>query len=71
MTSLLIKDATILTLDADDRIIERGHVAVEDGRIVAVGAGGTAGHVNAKSTARIVSSRRASSTRTHILSRVR
>ena len=35
--SLLIRNATVLTVDADDRIIEDGAVLVEDGRIAAVG----------------------------------
>jgi cytosine/adenosine deaminase-related metal-dependent hydrolase len=39
MSTLLIRGATILTLDADDRVIEDGHVLVRDGVIAAVGAG--------------------------------
>ena len=35
--SLLVRNVTVLTVDADDRIIEDGAVFVEDGRIVAVG----------------------------------
>ena len=35
--SLLIRNATILTVDAADRVIEDGAVYVEDGRIAAVG----------------------------------
>ena len=35
--SLLIRDAAILTLDAQDRFIDRGDILVEDGVIVAVG----------------------------------
>lgn len=39
MTSLLIRNATILTLDAGDTVIERGYLAVNGGRIAAVGVG--------------------------------
>ena len=35
--SLLIRNATVLTVDAEDRVIEDGAVYVENGRIVAVG----------------------------------
>ena len=35
--SLLIRNATVLTVDAGDRVIEDGAVYVEDGRIAAVG----------------------------------
>ena len=35
--SLLIRNATVLTVDAADRVIEDGAVYVEDGRIAAVG----------------------------------
>src|SRR5215467_6373688 len=35
----LIHDATILTLDAQDRVIDNGHVLVRDGAIAAVGSG--------------------------------
>ena len=35
--SLLITHATILTVDADNRVIDDGAVCVEDGRIAAVG----------------------------------
>ena len=37
LTSLLIENGTIVTMGADDRIIENGYVAMEDGRITAVG----------------------------------
>lgn len=43
MTTTLIRDATILTLDAAARIFARGHILVRDGTIVAVGDGGYAG----------------------------
>ena len=39
MTLKLLHDATILTLDAQDRVIDNGHVLVRDGAIAAVGAG--------------------------------
>jgi 5-methylthioadenosine/S-adenosylhomocysteine deaminase len=39
MTSVLIQDATILTLDSDDRILAPGYVWIEDGAITAVAAG--------------------------------
>ena len=35
--SLLITNATVLTVDAEDRVINDGAVYVEDGRIAAVG----------------------------------
>ena len=35
--SLLITNATVLTVDAEDRVIKDGAVLVEDGRIAAVG----------------------------------
>ena len=35
--SLLVTGATVLTVDAEDRIINDGAVYVEDGRIAAVG----------------------------------
>ncbi len=38
MVDLLIRDATIITMDAERRIIERGAIAIDDGRIVAIGA---------------------------------
>ncbi|MGQ0654602.1 MAG: amidohydrolase family protein [Betaproteobacteria bacterium] len=38
MASILIKDAALLTLDDEDRFIERGSVSVVDGEIRAVGA---------------------------------
>jgi 5-methylthioadenosine/S-adenosylhomocysteine deaminase len=37
--SLLIRDATILTLDAEDRILSPGHVLIEDGIIARAGPG--------------------------------
>jgi cytosine/adenosine deaminase-related metal-dependent hydrolase len=39
MTTTLVRDATILTLDAAERVFARGHVLVRDGTIVAVGDG--------------------------------
>ena len=39
MSALLIRGATILTLDSGDRVIEDGHVLVRDGVIAAVGDG--------------------------------
>lgn len=39
MTALLIRGATILTLDAADRVIEDGHVLVQHGVITEVGPG--------------------------------
>ena len=39
MSALLIRGATILTLDSGDRVIEDGHVLVHDGVIAAVGDG--------------------------------
>ena len=39
MTSLLIENAAILTLDAAERFIEAGHLLVQDGRIAAVAPG--------------------------------
>lgn len=37
MTSLLIENGTIVTMGADDRIIENGYVTVKEGRITGVG----------------------------------
>lgn len=37
MTDILIRDAMILTLDAEDRLIDRGDILIRDGAIVAVG----------------------------------
>ena len=37
MTSLLIENGTIVTMGADDRIIENGYVTVNDGKITGVG----------------------------------
>jgi 5-methylthioadenosine/S-adenosylhomocysteine deaminase len=34
---LMIRDAVILTVDANDQVIDRGAIAIRDGRIVAVG----------------------------------
>ena len=39
MTTTLIHDTTILMLDAQDRVIDNGHVLIRDGDIAAVGAG--------------------------------
>ncbi|HUC51508.1 MAG TPA: amidohydrolase family protein [Xanthobacteraceae bacterium] len=39
MSTLLLENGTILTLDRDERIIDNGHVFVRDNRIVAVDAG--------------------------------
>ncbi|MFD1329160.1 amidohydrolase family protein [Mycoplana ramosa] len=38
-TSLLVENGVILTMDGDRRIIDGGHVLVEDGRIAAIGVG--------------------------------
>ncbi len=49
MTSaLLIENATIVTMDADRRVLERGHVLVENGRIGAIGEGSFAGEWQAE-----------------------
>lgn len=45
MNSLLIENATILTLDSDDTLIDRGYVAVQGNRIIAVGSGNYQGAV--------------------------
>lgn len=37
--ALLIENGTIVTMDADRRVLDRGYVLVEDGRIVAIGEG--------------------------------
>ena len=37
--SILIRDATILTLDVNERLIEGGHILIRDGTIAAVAAG--------------------------------
>ena len=37
--ALLIENGTILTMDAERRILEDGYVLVENGRIAAIGAG--------------------------------
>jgi 5-methylthioadenosine/S-adenosylhomocysteine deaminase len=37
MVDLLIKDATIITMDPSNRVIENGQIAVEDGKIAAIG----------------------------------
>jgi cytosine/adenosine deaminase-related metal-dependent hydrolase len=39
MTTILIHDTTILTLDPQDRVIDNGYVLLRDGTIAAVGAG--------------------------------
>lgn len=41
MIDLLIRDATIVTMDAQRRVIENGAVAIDDGKIIAVGADAT------------------------------
>ncbi|WP_457585058.1 amidohydrolase family protein [Ensifer canadensis] len=49
MTSaLLIENATIITMDASRRVLDRGHILVENGRITAVGEGGLAGESQAE-----------------------
>jgi 5-methylthioadenosine/S-adenosylhomocysteine deaminase len=50
MTTILIRDAAILTLDSGDRFIESGHVLVCNRRIEAVGAGPYAGATAADHT---------------------
>jgi len=42
MTSLLLVDANVLTVDAEDRVLDAGWVAVRDGRISGTGPAGTA-----------------------------
>lgn len=44
MSSFLITDATILTVDAADTVLHGGWVGVEDGRIVATGPAGSRPH---------------------------
>ncbi|HEX3503152.1 MAG TPA: amidohydrolase family protein [Xanthobacteraceae bacterium] len=39
MSTLLLENGTVLTLDRDERIIDNGHVFIRDDRIVAVNAG--------------------------------
>jgi len=46
MTKLLVEPAMILTLDCDERLIERGHIVIEHGVIVAIGSGAYAGDVD-------------------------
>lgn len=46
--ALLIENATIVTMDADRRVLERGHVLVEDGRIAGIGEGSFAGEWQAE-----------------------
>lgn len=43
MTTTLLHDALILTLDAQDTVIDRGYVLVRDDRISEVGSGSYAG----------------------------
>lgn len=38
-TSLLIENGVVLTMDANRRILDGGHVLIEDGRIAAIGTG--------------------------------
>ncbi len=45
--ALLIENATIVTMDAERRILERGHMLVEDGRIAAIGAEDFSGDTSA------------------------
>ncbi|OCP03061.1 MULTISPECIES: amidohydrolase family protein [unclassified Ensifer] len=46
--ALLIENATVLTMDAGRRVLERGHVLVEDGRISSIGEGSFAGEWQAE-----------------------
>ncbi|WPE21410.1 amidohydrolase family protein [Shinella zoogloeoides] len=46
--ALLIENGVVITMDADRRLFERGHVLVEDGRITAIGAGAADGMADAE-----------------------
>lgn len=46
--ALLIENGVVITMDADRRLFERGHVLVEDGRITAIGAGTADGMADAE-----------------------
>ena len=55
--SLLIRNATVLTVDAEDRVIEDGAVYVEDGRIAAVGPSAGVEAAHAAGAGRVVDGR--------------
>lgn len=46
--ALLIENATIITMDSGRRVLGRGHILVEDGRIAAIGEGSHAGETHAE-----------------------
>ena len=55
--SLLIRNATVLTVDAGDRVIEDGAVYVEDGRIAAVGPSAGVEAAHAAGAGRVIDGR--------------
>ena len=55
--SLLIKNATVLSVDPRDRVIEDGAVYVENGRIAALGPSGEVGAAHAAGAGRIIEGR--------------
>ena len=50
--ALLIENATIITMDPGRRVLDRGHILVENGRIAAIGDGSLAGETRAERIAR-------------------
>lgn len=46
--ALLIENATIITMDPGRRVLDRGHILVENGRIAAIGDGSLAGETHAE-----------------------